>query len=117
MSEPSIFSRIIAGEIPATVRYEDEQFIAINDINPQAPVHVLLIPKHPYPTLENVPTSDTDFHAQLLLTGRKVAEKVGIAANYKLFMNVGKNVQEVYHVHLHILGGWKSGSGHLNLDL
>lgn len=117
MAEKTIFSKIIDREIPASIRYEDDEFIAIDDINPQAPVHVLVIPKHPHPTLEDIPTSDADFHAQILLTGRKVANEVGIADNYKLFMNVGRRVQEVYHIHLHVLGGWENGAGHFDLNL
>ena len=103
----SIFTKIIQREIPATIRYEDDAFIAIDDINPKAPVHVLIIPKKPYQTLEAVDLSDTDFHAQILLVARKVAKKMNIAENYKLFMNVGERVQEVHHIHLHLTGGWQ----------
>jgi histidine triad (HIT) family protein len=102
----SIFTKIINREIPATIEYEDDDFIAIKDINPKAPVHILIIPKHPYRTLEEVAISDQQFHAKLLLVARTVAQKVGIAKNYKLFMNVGEGVQEVHHVHLHLTGGW-----------
>lgn len=104
---PSIFSKIISGEIPATMRYEDAEFIAIDDIHPQAPVHVLLIPKEPFPTLEDVEMSNGHFHKVLLQTARRVAELVGIADNYRLVMNVGRNVQMVHHIHVHILGGWQ----------
>ena len=103
----SIFTKIIQREIPATIQYEDDAFIAIDDINPKAPVHVLIIPKKPYQTLEAVDLSDTDFHAQILLVARKVAKKMNIAENYKLFMNVGERVQEVHHIHLHLTGGWQ----------
>lgn len=107
MSEQSIFSRIIARELPATILYEDESWIAIHDIHPKAPVHLLVIPKHPYPTLEDVAFEDTDFHADLLRTGRKVAAMAGIGKNYKCMLNVGLDVQIVHHIHLHVMGGWE----------
>lgn len=102
----SIFTKIINREIPSTIRYEDDDFIAINDLYPKAPVHILIIPKKPYVTLEEVGMDDIQFHAQLLTTARKVAQLVGIGENYKLFMNVGTRVQQVHHIHLHLTGGW-----------
>lgn len=107
MKEPSIFTKIINREIPSTIQYEDDDFIAINDIHPMAPVHVLLIPKREEATLEEIEMDDVEFHQKLLLTARKVAQKLGIQDNYKLIMNVGKQVQQVYHIHLHIMGGWE----------
>ncbi len=107
----SIFSKIIKGEIPSAVRFEDENFIVINDIYPKAPVHVLIIPKHPYESLEAVDFDNDDFYASLLKTARKVAKDLGISDNYKLFMNVGKNVQDVHHLHLHLMGGFDQKSG------
>lgn len=102
----SIFTKIINREIPATIQYEDDDFIAINDISPKAPVHVLVIPKKQYETLEMVDLDDASFHAKLLITVRKVAEKMNISDNYKIFMNVGKRVQQVHHIHVHVTGGW-----------
>ncbi len=102
----SLFTKIIKREIPATIVYEDDDFIAFKDIHPQAPVHVLVVPKQPYKTLEEVPPENSDFHAKLLLTARKVAKILHIQDNYKLFMNVGKHVQAIHHIHLHLLGGW-----------
>lgn len=110
MPEASLFSKIINREIPATIRYEDATFIAIDDIHPVAPIHILIIPKKPYATLEQVTLEDVTFHAQLLLTARKVAKLVGIADNYKLFMNVGTQVQAIHHIHLHLTGGWHATS-------
>lgn len=108
MSEQSIFTKIINREIPANIIYEDDLFIAFNDITPKAPVHVLLVTKEPYPTLEDADINDDNLHAKLLQTARKVARTLGIEKNYKLMMNVGRDVQLVHHVHLHILGGWKN---------
>jgi len=103
---PSIFTQIINREIPATVEYEDDDFIAFRDIHPGAPVHVLLVPKKEYATLEDVDATDADFHAKLLQTARIVAKKLGIEKNYKLIMNVGAKMQMVPHIHVHIMGGW-----------
>lgn len=102
----SIFSQIIKRQLPATIQYEDEEFIAFNDIHPKAPVHVLVVPKKPYRSLEEVAATDKDFHAKLLQTVRQVAAKLGIADNYKILMNVGERVQAVPHLHLHLMGGW-----------
>lgn len=112
----TIFQKIIDKEIPAEIHFENDEFIAINDINPMAPVHVLLIPKHPYPSLEHVNPTNTKFHCSLLTTARMVAEKLNISDNYKLFMNVGPQVQGVQHLHLHILGGWQKAATTEQLD-
>lgn len=104
----SIFTKIIQREIPADIVYEDDEFISFRDINPKAPIHVLIVTKKPYQTLEEIPVSDTKFHANLLLTARKVAKKLGIEGDYKLHMNVGKHVQVVHHIHIHLLGGWNA---------
>lgn len=112
----SIFSKIIKREIPSTIRFEDDDFIVIDDIHPAAPVHVLIIPKKPYESLEAVELADAAFHAKLLQTARQVAKDLGIADNYKLFMNVGKEVQDVPHLHLHLMGGYKGGKDHFNFN-
>lgn len=106
----SLFTKIIKREIPSTIRYEDDEFIAIDDIYPQAPVHVLVIPKAQIETLENVDMNQKEFHSQLMLVGRKVAKIMGISENYRLIMNVGKDVQAVHHIHLHVVGGWKDAA-------
>lgn len=106
MPNDCLFCRIVAGEIPATVRYEDKNWLAFNDIHKHAPEHVLIIPKTHYNTLEEVEVSDHDIHSDLLITARKIAQQIGINDNYKLFMNVGERVQVVHHLHLHLLGGW-----------
>jgi histidine triad (HIT) family protein len=102
----SIFTKIIHREIPATIRYEDDQFIAFDDIQPAAPVHVLVVTKQPYPTLEEIDQNNQELQAGLLKVAREVAAKMDIADNYRLIMNVGPDMQAVPHVHLHVLGGW-----------
>ena len=116
MNEPSIFSKIIAREIPSNIVFEDDQFIVIHDIHPIAPVHVLIITKEPYESLEHIDISNTEIHANLLLTARKMAKQLGIADNYKIMMNVGKKVQFVHHIHLHLLGGWDKNKSTEELD-
>ncbi len=103
----SIFTKIIKREIPGKIQYEDDQFIVFNDIHPQAPVHVLIVSKEPHESLEKISTEDIHFHAELLLVARKVAKLLGIQKSYKLMMNVGAPAQEVMHLHLHLMGGWK----------
>jgi len=112
----TIFTKIIKREIPATIRYEDDDFIAIDDISPIAPVHVLIIPKHPYPSLEAVELEDATFHATLLQLARSLARKLDIDENYKLLINVGAQVQAVPHLHVHLIGGWHRSTPREELD-
>jgi histidine triad (HIT) family protein len=107
MSE-SVFSKIIQRKLPATIHFEDKNFIVISSNDPKAPVHLLVIPKHPYSSLEEIALSDEKFHAQLLLLCRRMAKKMNIADNYKIHINVGRQVQQVQHLHIHLLGGWSS---------
>lgn len=102
----SIFTQILKKEIPSKIIYEDDDFFAIHDIHPSAPVHVLLITKKEIATLEDIPEEDAALVGKLFSTARIVAKKLGIQKNYKLIMNVGREVQEVHHIHLHIRGGW-----------
>lgn len=112
----SIFTKIINREIPAKIVFEDEEFIAIHDIQPAAPIHILIIPKKEHQTLESINLNDDAFHARLLKTARIVAQQLGISDNYKLMMNVGKKVQAVHHIHLHLMGGWDEGKTIEELD-
>jgi histidine triad (HIT) family protein len=103
----SIFTKIINRELPAKIVYEDDAFIAFEDIHPKAPVHVLLVTKEPYASLEKIPVENTELHAKILKTVRKVAQQLGIVQNYKIAMNVGEGVQAVHHLHVHVMGGWE----------
>ena len=108
MSEISIFTRIINGEIPADKLYEDEHCIAINDISPQAPVHVLVIPKKPIPRLVDASASDQALLGHLMLVAGKIAGDLGIGDAFRLLVNNGEGAgQTVFHLHLHILGAAK----------
>jgi histidine triad (HIT) family protein len=104
--QETIFSRIIKREIPADIVYEDELAIAFRDVNPQAPVHILVIPKQPIPRLSDAESSDHALIGHLLLTVKRVAEQAGLSNGYRVVINNGEDGgQTVNHLHLHILGG------------
>jgi histidine triad (HIT) family protein len=102
----TIFGKIISGEIPSEFIYEDEYCIAINDINPQAPVHVLVIPKQGIPRLVDAQVDDQALLGHLLLAANKVAAQLGVADAFRLLINNGEDAgQTVFHLHLHIIAG------------
>ena len=103
----TLFEKIIAREIPADVVYEDDRVLAFRDIQPQAPVHILVIPKKPIPRIAAATESDKDLLGHLLLQARSVAEKVGLSeTGYRLVINNGPDGGEsVPHFHCHLLGG------------
>jgi len=103
----TIFSKIIAREIPADIVYEDELVLAFKDINPQAPTHILVIPKKEIPTANDVTAEDEAALGRLFIAAAKIAQEQGIAANgYRLLVNCNEHAgQEVFHLHMHILGG------------
>ncbi|HCF26708.1 MAG TPA: histidine triad nucleotide-binding protein [Cyanobacteria bacterium UBA11049] len=108
MSETTdtIFGKIARREIPADIVYEDETAIAFKDVNPQAPVHILVIPKQPIPGLSDAESQDRDLMGHLLLTAKRVAQQAGLDNGYRVVINTGADGgQTVYHLHLHILGG------------
>jgi histidine triad (HIT) family protein len=103
----SIFSKIINREIPAKIVYEDELVLAFHDINPQAPVHVLIIPKREIATVNDVTQDDEIALGRIFLAAKKIAQEMGIAQDgYRLMVNVNQHGgQEVFHIHMHLLGG------------
>lgn len=102
----TLFSKIIAREIPAHIVYEDEHCLAFRDINPQAPTHVLLIPKQEIPRLADALPADQALLGHLLLAASKVAQQLGIGDAFRLVVNNGAEAgQTVFHLHLHLLGG------------
>ena len=106
--DKSIFSRIIDGEIPAEIVYRDEHCIAIHDINPQAPVHLLLIPIQPIAQLSLHTEADKALLGYLFSLVPRLAKQHGIGGRYRLVVNDGAEAgQSVFHLHLHILGGRK----------
>lgn len=108
-----LFCKIVAGEIPATVVHETDETLAFRDIAPQAPVHVLVIPKTHHPDLASLVAADPTLAASLLAAAAEVAKSEGLAADgYRMIVNSGRNAgQSVFHVHAHVLGGRPFGAG------
>ncbi len=106
MSEDTIFSRIIRREIPANIVYEDEHCLAFRDVNPQAPMHILIIPKKPIAKLVDAQANDQALLGHLLLKAGEIANNEGYGDAFRLVVNNGaKASQTVFHLHVHILGG------------
>lgn len=105
-----IFCKIINKEAPAKIISEDAQIIAFEDVKPAAPIHILIIPKRHIPSVDDLKPEDKDLMGELLLTAKLIAEKLTLnKKGYKLAFNVGRGGgQIVDHLHLHLLGGWKS---------
>jgi histidine triad (HIT) family protein len=110
----TIFGKIISGDIPSEFIYEDEHCIAINDINPQAPVHVLVIPKRGIPRLVDAEADDQALLGHLMLAAGKIARQLGVDEAFRLIVNNGAGAgQTVFHLHLHILAGRTFAEGHM----
>ncbi|MBW3539411.1 MAG: histidine triad nucleotide-binding protein [Planctomycetes bacterium] len=108
MTEKTIFSRIIEREIPAEIVHEDDDSLAFRDVNPQAPVHVLVVPKRPIPSLADLDAADAELVGHLFVVARQVAEQLGLANGWRAVVNCGPDGgQSVDHLHVHILGGRK----------
>lgn len=101
-----LFCKFVSGEIPANVVIETETTLAFRDINPQAPTHVLVVPKTHYATAAEMAATDAAATADVIDTARQVAEHDGLAGGYRLVFNTGSDAgQTVFHAHLHVLGG------------
>lgn len=102
-----LFCKIVAQQIPAKIIFEDETVIAFRDINPQAPVHVLVIPKQHLSTLNELQEEHASLAGHMILSAQRLAKTEGIAdSGYRLVMNCNNDGgQTVYHIHLHLLGG------------
>lgn len=103
----TIFKKIIDKEIPADIVYEDDLVLAFRDINPQAPVHIVIVPKKEIPTVNDVTQADEATLGRLFIAAAQIAREQGIAeSGYRLMVNVNKDGgQEVFHLHMHIMGG------------
>ncbi len=102
-----LFERIIRREIPASIVFESDDILAFRDVNPQAPTHILIIPKRRIPTLNDLQEEDAVLVGQLVLTARQIAADEGLSEDgYRLVFNCNDHGgQSVYHIHLHLLGG------------
>jgi histidine triad (HIT) family protein len=102
----TIFGKVISREIPANIVYEDEQCLAFADINPQAPNHVLLIPKKEIPRLVDATQADEALLGHMMVAAGEIARKLGIGDAFRLVVNNGADAgQSVFHLHMHIMGG------------
>lgn len=104
---PTLFERIIAGDLPATVVYKDERVIAFRDIHPRAPTHILIVPNKPIPTANDVTSEDAALVGHMIVVAAQIARSEGIAeSGYRLIINCNRDSgMEVSHLHLHLLGG------------
>ena len=101
-----LFCRIVAGEIPADLVAQNDQAIAFRDVNPQAPVHVLVIPREHHADVGAMATTDADLAGQVLALASEVAQREGLTQGYRLVFNTGASAgQSVFHAHAHVLGG------------
>lgn len=107
MSADCLFCKIVAGELPARVAREGERTVAFHDVNPQAPTHLLVVPREHYPTVAELAATDPALLGELHTVAHAVAEAAGVAeSGYRLVYNTGRDAQQsVFHVHLHVLGG------------
>ncbi|GAB3040252.1 MULTISPECIES: histidine triad nucleotide-binding protein [Oleiagrimonas] len=107
MSNDTIFGKIIRREIPADIVYEDDEVLGFRDLNPQAPVHVLFIPKQPIATLDAARTQDAELLGKVLLAAASYAREEGLSEDgYRTVINCNEHGgQTVYHLHVHLLGG------------
>jgi len=105
----SIFTKIINREIPATIVFENDKVLAFKDINPQAPVHILVVPKKEIPTINDIKEEDKELIGEMYMVIAKIAKDLGIAEEgYRVITNCNEyGGQEVFHIHFHLLGGKK----------
>jgi histidine triad (HIT) family protein len=106
MSEDTIFGKIIRGEIPADILYQDDLVTAFRDIGPQAPVHILVVPNKPIPSADEVQEEDEPALGRMFTVARRLAGAEGLDEGYRLIVNCKEHGnQEVFHLHMHLLGG------------
>lgn len=111
MAGDCIFCKIISGEIPSKKIIDDGELIAFNDINPAAPTHILIVPKKHIPTINDISEADASLIGKMFLAAKKLAKDAGIEkSGYRTIMNcMADGGQEIFHLHLHLLGGKKMG--------
>ncbi|MDE2997104.1 MAG: histidine triad nucleotide-binding protein [Bacteroidota bacterium] len=106
MADKTLFQKIADGEIPSDMVYEDEYCIAFRDIQPQAPVHILVVPRKPIPSVDDIADEDKELIGHLFVSARKIAAQEGLTQGYRTVFNNGEHGQQtVPHLHLHLIGG------------
>jgi histidine triad (HIT) family protein len=105
--EGCLFCKIVKKEIPSGIVFENDKLLAFEDINPQAPTHILIIPKEHFASLKEIPEEKKDLLAELLVAARQIAKEKGLSEQgYRIVLNTGKESgQAVFHIHFHLLGG------------
>lgn len=106
-NQDCIFCKIAKKEIPAEIIFEDDLILAFKDINPQAPSHILIIPKEHFSSLNEIPEEKKEILSHILINIKRIAQQIGVSENgYRIVLNTGRNAgQEVLHIHFHLLGG------------
>lgn len=108
--ENCLFCKIVAGQIPSKIVYQDDDVVAFEDINPQAPTHLLLIPTKHVASMDELEAADGEVLAKLFTLGAKLAKDRGLERGYRFVTNVGPDAgQSVFHLHFHLLGGRQFG--------
>lgn len=109
-SKETIFTKIIRGELPADKVFENERIVAIKDINPSAPVHILIISKKVIPDLQSVTTEDLPLIGEMVSVAQSLAKRFEITDGYRLLTNNGNSAgQTIFHLHFHLIGGRRLG--------
>ena len=109
MQKDCIFCKIVNGEIPTEFLYEDETLAVFRDINPHAPVHILIVPKKHIRSINDLTENDREIISRMIMVGKDIAQKESInSSGYKLLFNVERGGgQVIFHLHLHLIGGWE----------
>jgi len=106
MSSSCVFCQIVEGKAPARIVYKDSEVVAFEDINPQAPVHILLVPKKHIQSVRELSSEDADIIGKIYLVAKSIAEDKNIKEGFRIVVNSGdKAGQSIYHLHFHLLGG------------
>lgn len=102
----TIFGKIIEKKIPANIVFENDRILAIKDLHPRGPVHLLIMPKKEYPRLQDVPKTDLPIIAEIVSVAQDLAQEFGVQDSYRLLTNNGEESgQSIYHLHFHLIGG------------
>lgn len=106
--EECVFCKIVKGELPSKIEYEDDDLIVFQNIAPLAPIHVLIVPKNHVVNLSEVSESDRDLLGKILLVAKEMSIKLGVSEAFRVAIANGENAgQSVFHMHFHLTGGWK----------
>lgn len=108
--ENCLFCKIAAGDLPSSIVYQDEHVVAFRDINPAAPQHILIVPRHHLSSMEDLTSEDAQLLGRIFMTAKQIADESGLEEGYRFLTNVGPDAgQSVLHLHFHLLGGRKLG--------